>query len=77
MSLMDAAREFQKFMGYDEDDLPLYTIKAQYYRVQKRNKERMKLGEKAKIPDDDSELVEMLQSIQDQLNELNKKSHKK
>lgn len=67
MSLMDAAREFQKFMGYDEDELPLYTIKAQYYRVQSRNKRRMREGESVQVPNDDADVLTMLKNIEKKL----------
>src|SRR5690606_28070613 len=67
-TLMDAAREFQKFMGYDEDELPLYTIKAQYYRVQSRNKSRMRNGESVEAPDkDEADVLTMLKNIEDKL----------
>lgn len=70
ITLMDAAREFQKFMGYDEDELPLYTIKAQYYRVQSRNKRRMRNGESVQVPDDDADILAMLKNIENKLDRI-------
>lgn len=71
ITLMDAAREFQKFMGYDEDELPLYTIKAQYYRVQSRNKRRIRNGESVSVTDEsEADVITMLRNIEKKLDRI-------
>lgn len=69
LTRMDAAREFQRFMKYDEDDMPLYTIKQQYYRMSERNRRRLRSGE-CDVFQCDDEVVAMLKEIKEQLNEL-------
>lgn len=40
MTVIEAARQFQKFWGLDEDEMDIYHIRTCYYRMQEANRER-------------------------------------
>ena len=58
--------------------LPENTIKAQYYRVQSRNKRRMRNGESVQAPDEsEADVLTMLKNIENKLDVITPKKVEK
>jgi hypothetical protein len=71
ISIMDAARMFQEFWGLEEDDVGIYNIRQCYYRMQAKNKKRMRNETAVTFDYHGPDIQEVLESIEKQLIELN------
>lgn len=74
ISIMEGAKMFQEFFGMEEDDLGIYNIRQCYYRMQAKNRKRMRKEVLGAFDHHDPDLKLILQNIEKQLIELNEQT---